>query len=170
MSITNRQGYISKFTLLYLLYKVNSRYLHSPESHQSTRFLELLTDSLTDIITSRASCDIKQESPDDHYRPLSSKMYPLWEMHFEKSLIILRVWKTKQMCKKYASHAWRCWRQYFWEMVTSDRLDKTWVVLCAASTQFPVAHLNAMLLFTWSFLGASLSLFEKRGRDGERRV
>ena len=35
ISITNHQSYISK---------VFSRYLHSPGSHQSTRFLELLTD------------------------------------------------------------------------------------------------------------------------------
>ena len=40
--ITNRQSYIRK---------VLSRYLHSPGSHQSTRFLEWLNDSLTHTIT-----------------------------------------------------------------------------------------------------------------------
>ena len=34
-------------------------YLHLPGSHQSTRFLESRTHSLTDTITSRASCDAK---------------------------------------------------------------------------------------------------------------
>ena len=50
MSIINRQSLIGK---------VFSRYLHSPGSHQSTLFLESLTDSLTDIITLRASCGAK---------------------------------------------------------------------------------------------------------------
>ena len=38
--ITNRQSYISK---------VLSRYLHSPGSHQSTRFLESVSDSVTHV-------------------------------------------------------------------------------------------------------------------------
>ena len=40
MSIINRQSLIGK---------VYSRYLHSPGSHQSTRFLELLSDSVTHV-------------------------------------------------------------------------------------------------------------------------
>ena len=43
MSIINRQSLIGK---------VYSRYLHSPGSHQSTRFLESLTHWLTDWLTS----------------------------------------------------------------------------------------------------------------------
>ena len=52
-SIINYQSLVSK---------VLSRYLHSPGSHQSTRFLEWLTDWLTHSLTnttSRASCDAK---------------------------------------------------------------------------------------------------------------
>ena len=52
ISIINYQSLVSK---------VLSRYLHSPGSHQSTRFLESVTHSLTDTITSRASCDAKNQ-------------------------------------------------------------------------------------------------------------
>ena len=52
MSIINYQSLVSK---------VLRRYLHSPGSHQSTRFLVThCTDSLTQWLTSRASCDAKK--------------------------------------------------------------------------------------------------------------
>merc|ERR1712218_227970 len=52
MSIINRQSLIGK---------VYSRYLHSPGSHQSTRFLESVSDSVTHVgsIASHDANDIK---------------------------------------------------------------------------------------------------------------